>query len=249
MMLVVAPSPPAVADASALRVAAYLAHEDAQGASKTVVVQVENVSKTEVAITRVSLGYGRSEIDSTGVRTVISPQASRVFEIEAPDGFLAGDAPVVVEYVGTAGRTDAIAVSIAAPSAAPPSPFWYPGLFTLVSAIVALVGVAIGAWLTHVTTRRREREKARLEWAKSRFDRDSKPYVAFLSQVGTHVNATLLEERFLTLRKEVAVPSRIVKEFEKACGVLRDRGSSQPEKRRSLERLHDEISKELEFPE
>lgn len=112
--------------------------------------------------------------------------------------------------------------------------------------ITSIIGILIGALLTHYLLRRRERIRSRFEWKKLIFEKYEKDYREFLAEWNGDQSYILLKEKFNRLRTNAIIPSSILKAYNKTYAILTDDRSE--EKESVCKKLMDQISDYIHNP-
>lgn len=151
---------------------------------------------------------------------------------EAVDGVTGGRVVVTYRDVGGEHATiTSVEPAAAAPArpAAPVNPLW--------AALVGLLGVAVGGWLAHFFTKRREQEKYAFEWKKMLYEGSAPHFATFLAHWDTSTSVDLLDAQFQELQEKVVVPAAVVAEYRATRAALKS-PVGEPEKAAATLRLH-----------
>jgi hypothetical protein len=211
--------------------------------ASVVVVEVSNDDTQPVTVDSLFVRRGVDNIATKSLAITIAPHRSIICELPYGNASLVGARYVVVTYrfAGEPPTQEYSMVSTPSAKSAPSAP-WY---LALVGPVLGLVGVAAGALIVHATTARRENRKVRFDWHKMLYEKHADRYTEFLSTLGSHFNATLLEQSFATLRRSVPVSSSSLSAFERTVAVLRDGNASADSKKAALGALNDQLLKEM----
>jgi hypothetical protein len=126
------------------------------------------------------------------------------------------------------------------PSLAKQAAYWIPG-------VMALLGVTIGAIVSHVFAARREREKMRLESVASAMQRAASAATDFLTRWRLSRNVVLMEAEFDRMQSAAVPPLHIVRRYTLALSELqRDANSNEASAR--CEELYEAIREFSEDP-
>lgn len=126
------------------------------------------------------------------------------------------------------------------PTSSPLTAYW-------ISGVMALLGVTVGAIVTHVLAARREREKMRLERLASARQRAASAATDFLTRWQLSRNVVLLRAEFERMQAAAVLPSQIVRRYTAALLEL-DRAANSNEAAARCEDLYEAIRNFCEDP-
>jgi hypothetical protein len=118
----------------------------------------------------------------------------------------------------------------------------------VISPLLSIFGIITGAWLVHLFTKWRDRQRALFDWSKMLFERYEKAYRDFLTGWGGIPSATVLETQFKILQHDSLVPSRIINEYNKTFSVLSHSQNSEAIKLESCQIFQEAINRFLSQP-
>jgi hypothetical protein len=155
---------------------------------------------------------------------------------------VSGNPYLVVSY-NEDGHSNSLAQNIELPS--PPQASSWP---SIIPAIISLAGVAVGGWLTHLFTFRRERRRTEFDWGKMLFERYEKGYLLFLNGWRGFPNADILRRQFQDLQATCFVPARIANIYEQTMHMLLDGQTSDLQKENACKSLRESIDQFITKP-
>ena len=155
---------------------------------------------------------------------------------------IAGNPYLIISYYGN-GKRHSLARNIEMPYL-PQTSHWP----SVIPAIISLVSSAVGGWLTHLFTTRRERRRTEFDWGKMIFERYEKGYLSFLNGWRGFPNADILRREFQALQATCFVPTRIATIYEETINLLSDTNASDIQKADACKSLRDAIDQFITKP-
>ncbi|WP_310718385.1 hypothetical protein [Streptomyces lydicus] len=217
-------------DSSGLHLKAFLARSNSD-AKNTVVVSL--INKKEESIRNVVVevwSIKRLEGDS-----IDEIRALNSFVIKLPVSTDYKNLYVVAKFPN--------GESIAEPVSAPPitertsNPHW---VAILTPAALGIVGVLIGATLSHILSSRRELTRAKFDLTKMYYEKTQEAYSHFLTGWAGSASPQRLEDQFSRLISLCDVPPNVHETYRETIEVLRS-STAKDEKEMAIERLRSQV--------
>ncbi|MBI3659218.1 hypothetical protein HY230_01935 [Candidatus Acetothermia bacterium] len=173
---------------------------------------VTSIKNIELNIGQGTFFYGKQNLNE------LFPGQSQVIVFERIPN-TAKDLLLFISYEFSS-KPNSLAKSLELSNAAKQPIVWTTLAPELISGLLSLLGVVVGAALLHWFTSRRERIRSQNEWNKMLFEKNEGAYRAFLAGWNESTSAILLQNQFETLKATSFVPVTLIDSYKDTHVIL-----------------------------